>query len=153
MAHVIRSDAELEETRSQLDEQEARLLSYRRELEADGLPAADVEQALAPLRLFADQLRESVREYERVRRGRLPPIGSLEELGGALVALRLATGLTQRELASRLAVHESQISRDEKTNYQGVTIERASRVLEALGAKLEVTLVLSTRPQSDRKED
>lgn len=56
---------------------------------------------------------------------------------GTLVALRIALGLTQRQLAERLSVNESQISRDERNEYQGVTVDRASRILDALGVTLK----------------
>jgi transcriptional regulator with XRE-family HTH domain len=36
------------------------------------------------------------------------------------VALRIATGLTQRQLAETLGVHESQVSRDERNEYHGI---------------------------------
>ena len=53
-----------------------------------------------------------------------------------LVALRIALRLTQRELAERLGVHESQVSRDERNEYHGITVERASRILDALAVQL-----------------
>jgi len=39
-------------------------------------------------------------------------------------------------LAERLGVHESQVSRDERNEYNGVTVERADRILEALGVEM-----------------
>lgn len=139
---MIRSDAELDDTRAKAQEQESRLASYRQELERDGLPAEDVERALEPIRTFALRLHESIEEYERIRRGELPLILSLDALGAALVAARVAAGVTQRELAARLGVHESQVSRDEKNDYQGVTIERASKVLATIGLRFHGTLSL-----------
>ena len=44
-------------------------------------------------------------------------------------------GMSQRQLAERLDVHESQVSRDERNEYHGVTVERASRILDAMGAE------------------
>lgn len=148
---VIRSDTELEEIRAKLTEQEARVVTYRRELEKDGLPAADIERALDPVRAFALQLRETVDEYERVRNGGLPTIASLEDLGPALIAARIAAGVTQRELAVRLGVHESQVSRDERNDYSGVTLERASKVLNVIGVSFRGTLSLTatTRPETE----
>ena len=35
-----------------------------------------------------------------------------------------------------MGVHESQVSRDERNEYHGITLERASRVLDALGVTL-----------------
>lgn len=52
------------------------------------------------------------------------------------MALRIALGLTQRELAERLSVHESQVSRDERNEYNNISIDRASRILDALGVRM-----------------
>lgn len=130
---MIRSDPELEEILAKLRENQVRVAEYRRELEKDGLPPLDVERALEPIRSFAEQLREHIEEYDRIRRGELPAITTLNDLGPALVAARIAAGVTQRELATRLGVHESQVSRDEKNDYHGATIDRASKVLAAIG--------------------
>jgi len=61
---------------------------------------------------------------------------NLYGLGQTLVGLTIALGLTQRELATRLGVHEAQISRDERNEYHGITVERASRILDTLGVQL-----------------
>lgn len=134
---MIRSDTELEDIRAKLRQQESRVGEYRRELEKDGLAKADIERALEPVSTFADQLRNQIQEYECIRRGELPSIASLDGLGQALVAARIAAGVTQRELATRLGVHESQVSRDEKNDYQGATVERASKVLAAIGVSFK----------------
>lgn len=149
--HVIRSDTELQEVRAKLMAQEARVVAYRSELEKDGLPAADIERALDPVRSFVLQLREAVEEYERVRNGGLPTITSLEGLGPALIAARIAAGVSQRELAARLGVHESQISRDERNDYSGVTLDRASKVLDVMGVSFRGTLALAVKVQPETK--
>ncbi len=46
-----------------------------------------------------------------------------------LIALHIALGLTQRELAARLG--ESLVSRDERNDYHGITVERSPRILDA----------------------
>lgn len=53
--------------------------------------------------------------------------------------------MTQRELARRLEVDETAVSRDERNEYHGITVDRARRVLDALGARL-VTRVQLDRP-------
>lgn len=92
--------------------------------------------SLNPLRSFHLQLEEEVETYERLKRGDVGELLNLHGLGHTLVALRIALGLTQRELAQRLGVHESQVSRDERNEYHGITVERASRVLDAMGVRL-----------------
>jgi transcriptional regulator with XRE-family HTH domain len=59
-------------------------------------------------------------------------ITRLTQIGRLLAALRLAQGLTQRGLAERLGISEALVSRDERNEYHGITVERAQRVLDAL---------------------
>ena len=44
--------------------------------------------------------------------------------------------MTQRELARRLGVDEAMVSRDERNEYHGITVDRAKRMLDALGVRL-----------------
>jgi transcriptional regulator with XRE-family HTH domain len=43
-------------------------------------------------------------------------------------------------LARRLGVHESQVSRDERNEYFGITLERAERILAALKVRLRTSV-------------
>jgi len=72
-----------------------------------------------PLRSFNLQLEEEVEAYERLKRRDLGELENLHGLGRMLVALRIALGLTQRELAQRLGVNESQVSRMSGMNIRG----------------------------------
>ena len=101
-----------------------------------GFAHDEVKRAIDPLRSFQDQLGEEVEIYERLKRGDIDEMLNLHGLGHGLVALRIALGLTQRELASRLAVHESQVSRDERNEYHNITVDRASRILNPLGVRM-----------------
>lgn len=57
----------------------------------------------------------------------------LTDIGEELVAARIASGLSQRELAERVGVHQQQIARWEKNRYGCVSLSRVSRVADALG--------------------
>jgi DNA-binding XRE family transcriptional regulator len=87
---------------------------------------------MEPLLSFQAQLAEEVDWYERVRRRDFPALSRLTQIGRLLIALRIANGVTQRELAERLGVNESVVSRDERNEYHGITVERAQRILDAL---------------------
>jgi ribosome-binding protein aMBF1 (putative translation factor) len=71
-----------------------------------------------------------------LRRGEFDELHNLVGIGPMLIGARIASGLSQRELADRLGVHESQVSRDERNEYNGVTIDRAHRILETLGVNV-----------------
>ena len=136
---MIRNDAEYQETSARLEQERARLDAHTARLAESGLGAEEIERALEPLYTFHIQLVDEVEQYERLKRGQLGQLGelvNLHGLGEQLIALRIARGMTQRELAARLGVHESSVSRDERNAYHGITVERASRVLDALGVEL-----------------
>jgi DNA-binding XRE family transcriptional regulator len=137
---MIRNESEYKEAVARLADERARLDATRRQLAADGLSAEQIKRATDPLESFHLQLAEEVASYERLRRGEFGEIHNLRGLGRLLIGLRIAQGLSQRALAERLGVNESQVSRDERNEYHGVTLERAERVLNALHAELRTTV-------------
>jgi DNA-binding Xre family transcriptional regulator len=108
----------------------------RAALVAAGLSPEEVERAMQPMLSFHAQLEEEVRWYERIRSGDFSDVYRLTRLGQLLIALRVARGLSQRDLAQRLGIAESQVSRDERNEYHGITVERAQRIAEALDAEV-----------------
>jgi ribosome-binding protein aMBF1 (putative translation factor) len=133
---MIRNETEYQEAVRRLGDEARRLADHEARLKGMNLGPDEVKRALDPLRSFHLQLAEEVESYERLRRGDMGELTNLHGLGRMLVALRIALGFTQRELAERLAVHESQVSRDERNEYHGITVERVSRILDALGVQL-----------------
>ncbi len=85
-----------------------------------------------------EELREQMAEYEALRSGRVATleIEGLRDLPEALVRGRIASGLTQKQLAQRLRLKEQQIQRYEATHYKGVSLDRVQEVAEALGMKI-----------------
>ena len=72
--------------------------------------------------------------------GDIIPLPDLRRIGLSLIALRLAKGLTQRQLAERLGVNEAQVSKDEKNEYHGISCERAQRIINALEGSVTVAV-------------
>ena len=138
---MIRTETEYQEARRRLKEGDRHMKAQQAELEKLDLSKAEIRRGMAPLVTFHDQLQEEVQRYERLRRGDRKELANLQELGQILIGLRIVSGLTQRQLAERLGVHESQVSRDERNDYHGVTIDRANRIIEALGFVLRYSLV------------
>jgi len=133
---MIRNETEYQEAVRRLGEETKRLAEHEATLKEMNLGPDEVKRALDPLRSFHMQLAEEVESYERLKRGDMGELTNLHGLGRMLVALRIALGFTQRELAERLGVHESQVSRDERNEYHGITVERVSRTLDALAVQL-----------------
>lgn len=145
---MIRSEAEYQEALRRLEQDRTVAAAQRDALVASGLSPDEVEHAMEPLRAFQAQLEDEVAWYEDVRRRSFPAIRRLTQIGRLLIALRLANGLTQRELAERLGVSEAVVSRDERNEYHGITVERAQRILDALNATVvtQVEEIASSPP-------
>lgn len=147
---MIRTETEYQEAQRRLKEGDRHMKAQQSELEKLDLTKAEIRRGMAPLLTFHEQLQEDVQRYERLRRGDKKELANLQELGQILIGLRIVSGLTQRELAERLGVHESQVSRDERNDYHGVTIDRANRIIEALGFVLHYS-VAPTAPRGASK--
>ena len=133
---MIRNESEYQEAVERISKQAARLKAERTKLQEMDLSKEEIKRALDPLRSFHEQLKEELDSYERLQRGEFEELRNFEGVGRLLIALRIAKGVSQRELAERLGVHESQVSRDERNEYHGVTVERANRIVEVLGAEI-----------------
>ena len=116
------------------------LLKQREELKKMGLTEEQIEKAMSPAISFYEQLKEEVEYYEKIKRGEFEAIRNLDGLGRILIGVRIALGITQKELADRLSVSEAQVSKDERNEYHGITLEKAQRVLDALGITLKSTV-------------
>jgi ribosome-binding protein aMBF1 (putative translation factor) len=138
---MIRNENEYREAVTRLGEEQKRIEAQKAQLEKMGLSPADVKRAIAPIQSFHLQLQEEVESYQRLKRGEFDEIHNLQGLGQLLISARIARGLSQRQLAEKLGVHESQVSRDERNEYHGVTLDRAGRILEVLGVELHTTVV------------
>lgn len=133
---MIRNEAEYQEASASLASERNRLAEHRARLKKTGLSDEEIKRVIDPMESFHLQLKEEVESYERLKRGEFDELENLRGLGHLLISLRIAQGMSQRELARRLSVHESQVSRDERNEYFGITLERAIKILDALNVRL-----------------
>ncbi len=133
---MIRNETEYQEAVARLADERKRFAGHRAQLKKTGLKNDEIKRVIDPMESFHLQLKEEVESYERLKRGEFDELENLRGLGHLLISLRIAQGVSQRELAKRLEVHESQVSRDERNEYFGITLERAVRVLDALDVRL-----------------
>jgi DNA-binding XRE family transcriptional regulator len=139
---MIRNETEYTQAVKRLVAEEARIASQEKELVEMGLTAEQIKRVLDPVRSFHLQLVEEVESYERLKRREIGEIRNLRGLGHALICIRIASGLTQRQLAENLQVSETQVSRDERNEYHGITLERAAKILDAMGVKIKIGVEL-----------
>ena len=104
-------------------------------------------KASSPEDRFVQTLEKEIHDYEQWKKGDLSgfqrePISKLADL---LIAARIAKGVSQRRLALKLGVHETQVSRDERNEYRGITIARALSILNALDVELGLIFLPKNR--------
>lgn len=134
---MIRNENEYQEALARLKEEKKLIAEQHKRLTQMRLSADEVKRATEPMTSFHLQLVEEVEAYEKLKKGNLGEFSNLHGIGRTLVALRIARGLSQRELAAKLGIHESQVSRDERNEYHAITVERVSRILDALEVDLQ----------------
>ena len=83
-----------------------------------------------------------------MKRGEFEELDNLRGVGHLLITSRIAQGISQHELARRLGVHETQVSRDERNEYFGITLERAAKILDALNVRLRTQVAIESLPPS-----
>src|ERR1035441_2635524 len=145
---MIRNETEYQQAATRLTDERNRLADHLASLKKAGLSKEEIKRVIDPMESFHLQLVEEVESYERLKRGEFDDLDNLRGLGQLLISLRIAQGVSQRELAKRLKVHESQVSRDERNEYFGITLERAIRILDALNVRLHTKVEIE--PQRSR---
>ena len=133
---MICNETEYQHAVARIDAERKRLTEHIEVWKKQGFTAGQVAKLREPLESFHMQFVEEVQSYERLKRGQFSEFENLHGLGQILIGLRIARGMTQRQLAERLDVNETMVSRDERNEYHGITVDRAKRVIDALGVRL-----------------
>ncbi len=137
---MIKNERQYRITKAQAE----KFLRALRNLQAD----TDDRYALHPrlrqlqegaLRSQLGDLEEDLREYEELKEGRFAfeKLKGISELPKLLIRARIASGLTQRDLAGRLELKEQQIQRYEASEYASASFKRIKEVVSALGIEVD----------------
>lgn len=83
-------------------------------------------------------LRSQLEEYDALKAGKynIVELDSFEKLPRVLIQARIASGLSQKDLAERLGLKEQQIQRYEATEYASASFERINEIIHALNIKV-----------------
>lgn len=133
---MIKTESEYSKAVIKVREERQRLETEQNRLKKEGVPDELIHLAIDPLASFTMQLEEEIRFYEDTKRGKFPELHNLSGIGRLLIGLRINQNMSQKELAQKLKVNESQVSRDERNEYHGASVEKIRSVLDALGGDL-----------------
>ena len=147
---MIRNEKEYKEAIRRLDQDKIVIQKQEEELKKHRLSKEEIKRALDPMQSFHQQLAEEVEWYEQVKRKHFGTISNLNEVGRLLIALRIASDLSQNELAKCLDIPESQVSRDERNEYHGISLERAQKILSIFGVHVKAKVEME-RPLERKK--
>lgn len=147
---MIRTDNEFQEALKRLEAEKTIMEKKRQQYNDMNLTEEQVKTLLEPEICFYEQLEDEVHWYRNVRAGHIQPLKSLTDIGRGLIALRIAAGLTQTQLAQALNVPASQISRDERNEYRGIRLDRAQKIFDAIQNSIDVkrTIEITMEPEN-----
>jgi ribosome-binding protein aMBF1 (putative translation factor) len=134
---MIKNEREYRITKAQAKKFRLALTDFGAGKDTSVHPRLRQAQADALRSQLAD-LEVELQQYESLRSGKRCVIHtqSLEDFPRALIQVRVALGLTQRDLAERLGLKEQQIQRYEATQYASASLRRIREVVDALGVDL-----------------
>lgn len=145
---MIKNDRQLAITKERLRELEARLVRLKRKFARPDEYQFYSESTRDTVALMKQEIRDfrlvqsgAVGKILRLwaKRGAMVPAGKMDlSLGELIAMLRIARGLTQEQLASRLGIQQANLARYEQRGYSGYTVETLSKIFTALGVKLSL---------------
>ncbi|BBB91090.1 MAG TPA: helix-turn-helix transcriptional regulator [Methylomusa anaerophila] len=142
---MIRTEKEYQDALLKLKKDLEYIEIQKKTLEQTDLSTEEINRAMEPVWSFHYQLREGVEYYERIKRGDFEAVINLTQIGRVLIGLRIYRNMSQKTLADLLGVSEAQVSRDERNEYHGITIEKAQKIINVLGVNIKLTFDITTQ--------
>jgi transcriptional regulator with XRE-family HTH domain len=143
---MITNQRQYDLTRSQVAKFERAFSELAREQETSELHPLLAKAQRDSMSAQMDELRSELLAYERLQAGErtVLHLDSLDDLPSALISARIASRLSQRELAERLGLKEQQIQRYEASQYAGASLSRIQEIAQALGLAVRKDVFLPT---------
>lgn len=149
---MIRTEEEYKKALERVEDEDRAIELEKERLISQGISPEHADIALESYRTFTEQLRDEVREYEKMRKGEIDNIRNFGGIGRKLILLRIYRNMTQKDLADKIGVSPQQVCRDEKNEYHNAGMAKLSAVLEALGVRAETTFKIEGEAgTNDRK--
>ena len=140
---MIKNERQYKITRSRADDVRNTIGELQRAPLPDGLQPEMRELQLDALRGTLGDLEAELTEYDVLHDATLIDATGIEQLPTALIRARIACGLTQRQLAERVGLHEQAVQRYEASDYSGVSFARLVQIATALDLTIHYDIRLA----------
>jgi len=91
-------------------------------------------------RSYIKQFETEIADFDALATAETIAIDSIADIGLALIRARVASGLTQAQLAERVGLHTAAINRYETNNYRTANLTRLNEIADSLDFDLAATL-------------
>ena len=125
----------------------ARLDEFREKLEAlEAAPPTEANAAIAhrlaiaQTRSYIEDFAAELAAFDELAEAEEIRIADIGDLGEALIRARVASGLTQAQLAQRVGLRTSAINRYEANGYRSANLTRLAEIAAGLDFNLAATL-------------
>lgn len=138
---MIKNEAQYEYTKKKMYEFEQALKRVRKKYADDKDKVALLSQG------YVQQIvdfKAQIAQYKKMKKTPLPrtlPAHDSTEISRQLTRLRLRRKLTQTQLASRIGCKQADISRLEREDYAGYTVESLCKVAKAMSTDLVLNFI------------
>ncbi|GAA4506622.1 hypothetical protein GCM10023172_36020 [Hymenobacter ginsengisoli] len=141
---MIKNEQQYKLTRAQANKFAAAAADFANTQDADFSPLRK-KLYEAAMKSQHEELCQQLEEYEALKQGQVKSlkVESFEALPVALIRARIASGMTQKDLADILNMREQQVQRYEDTEYAGASFTRLKEVIQALGLSVREELFVS----------
>lgn len=129
---MIKNERQYRITRSRADEVRSAIAELQRAPLPDGLQPEMRDLQIDALHSTLADLETELADYDALHDATLIEATGIDQLPVALIRARIASGLTQRELAERVGLAEQAIQRYEASNYTGASFARLVQIADAL---------------------
>ncbi|MBI1976835.1 MAG: DUF4065 domain-containing protein [Candidatus Omnitrophica bacterium] len=104
-------------------------------------PARKAELFSKALQGQIEEFRYQIGEFDRLRTNGVGPFqgNHISQIGPYLINARIASGMTQAELAKKIGVSQPMVYKYELDEYQGHSLDVLAKVAKALGVRLDVS--------------
>jgi len=96
--------------------------------------------AIAQTRSYIQQFKTELADFDALATTSEIPIEDLDHLGEALIQARVASGLTQAQLAQRVGLKTAAITRYEANDYRSANLTRLAQIANAVDFNLNAAL-------------